>query len=225
MQWFPASGLSSREAQDMPFLPHWASLADVLKVFVGLVLGMVSATLLSRLMKWSVWGLAFSLSVGAILGIGIAMQFASDGFVRGFLLDRIWHLILPVICLSYGGFAVLAKLTRASILENLYSDYARTARAKGLDEQDVMWRHVFRNSLLPLITVSAGLLPSLLSGSVIVENIFSINGMGQLAVEAVQFRDRELVLAITWISGLLTLIGYLIADFFYTIADPRVSYE
>ncbi|MGL4184779.1 MAG: ABC transporter permease subunit, partial [Thiotrichaceae bacterium] len=63
------------------------------------------------------------------------------------------------------------------------------------------------------------------SGSVIVENIFSINGMGQLAVEAVQFRDRELVLAITWISGLLTLIGYLIADFFYTIADPRVSYE
>ena len=225
LQWFPASGLSSREAQDMPFLPHWASLADVLKVFVGLVLGMVSATLLSRLMKWSVWGLAFSLSVGAILGIGIAMQFASDGFVRGFLLDRIWHLILPVICLSYGGFAVLAKLTRASILENLYSDYARTARAKGLDEQDVMWRHVFRNSLLPLITVSAGLLPSLLSGSVIVENIFSINGMGQLAVEAVQFRDRELVLAITWISGLLTLIGYLIADFFYTIADPRVSYE
>ncbi len=225
LQWFPASGLSSREAQDMPFLPHWAALADVLKVFVGLVLGMVSATLLSRLMKWSVWGLAFSLSIGAILGIGIAMQFASDGFVRGFLLDRIWHLILPVICLSYGGFAVLAKLTRASILENLYSDYARTARAKGLDEQDVMWRHVFRNSLLPLITVSAGLLPSLLSGSVIVENIFSINGMGQLAVEAVQFRDRELVLAITWISGLLTLIGYLIADFFYTIADPRVSYE
>lgn len=75
------------------------------------------------------------LSVGAILGIGIAMQFASDGFVRGFLLDRIWHLILPVICLSYGGFAVLAKLTRASILENLYSDYARTA-PKGLDEQD-----------------------------------------------------------------------------------------
>ena len=149
----------------------------------------------------------------------------NTGFVRGFLLDRAWHLALPVLCLSYGGFAALAKLTRTSILENLHADYARTARAKGLSESDVLWRHVFRNSLLPLITISAGLLPSLLAGSLIVENIFSINGMGQLAVEAVKGRDRELVLSITWISGFLTLIGYLIADFCYTLADPRVSYD
>lgn len=172
-QWFPTAGISSREALDMPFLPH----------------------------------------------------FGASGFVRGFLLDRVWHLILPVLCLSYGSFAALAKLTRTSILENLNSDYARTARAKGLSEQDVLWKHVFRNSLLPLITISAGLLPSLLAGSLIVENIFSINGMGQLAVEAVKGRDRELVLSITWISGFLTLIGYLIADFCYTLADPRVSYD
>ncbi|MBM4208499.1 MAG: ABC transporter permease [Gammaproteobacteria bacterium] len=173
LQWFPTAGISSREALDMPFLPHWND----------------------------------------------------SGFVRGFLLDRIWHLILPVLCLSYGSFAALAKLTRTSILENLNSDYARTARAKGLSEHDVLWRHVFRNSLLPLITVSAGLLPSLLAGSLIVENIFSINGMGQLAVEAVRGRDRELVLSITWVSGFLTLIGYLIADFCYMLADPRVSYD
>ena len=172
-QWFPTAGIGSREAQDMPFLPHWQEA----------------------------------------------------GFVRGFLLDRIWHLTLPVLCLSYGSFAALAKLTRTSILENLNSDYARTARAKGVTEHDVLWRHVFRNSLLPLITVSAGLLPSLLAGSLIVENIFSINGMGQLAVEAVKGRDRELVLSITWISGFLTLIGYLLADFCYTLADPRVSYD
>jgi peptide/nickel transport system permease protein len=172
-QWFPTAGIGSREAQDMPFLPHWQE----------------------------------------------------TGFVRGFLLDRIWHLALPVLCLSYGGFAALAKLTRTSILENLNSDYARTARAKGVAEHDVLWRHVFRNSLLPLITISAGLLPSLLAGSLIVENIFSINGMGQLAVEAVKGRDRELVLSITWISGFLTLIGYLLADFCYTLADPRVSYD
>jgi peptide/nickel transport system permease protein len=172
-QWFPTAGIGSREAQDMPFLPHW--------------------------------------------GVG--------GFVRGFLLDRVWHLALPVLCLSYGSFAALAKLTRSSILENLHADYARTARAKGLAENDVLWRHVFRNSLLPLITISAGLLPSLLAGSLIVENIFSINGMGQLAVEAVKGRDRELVLSITWISGFLTLIGYLVADFCYTLADPRVSYD
>ncbi|MEZ5453376.1 MAG: ABC transporter permease, partial [Thiothrix sp.] len=172
-QWFPTAGISSRAAQDMPFLPH----------------------------------------------------LINGAWVPGYLLDRLWHLVLPVICLSYAGFAGLAKLTRTSVLENLNADYARTARAKGLAEKDVLWKHVFRNSLLPLITVSAGLLPSLLAGSLIVEYIFSINGMGQLAVEAVKGRDRELVLSITWISGFLTLIGYLIADFCYTLADPRVTYD
>jgi peptide/nickel transport system permease protein len=92
-------------------------------------------------------------------------------------------------------------------------------------EPQVLWRHVFRNSLLPLITVMASLLPGLLAGSVIVESIFSIDGMGRLAIEAVQARDRELVLSITLISGLLTLLGYLLADLLYAIADPRVSYE
>ncbi|MFN3785531.1 MAG: ABC transporter permease, partial [Thiothrix sp.] len=173
LQWFPTAGISSRAAQDMPFLPHYVN----------------------------------------------------GEWVSGFLLDRLWHLVLPVICLSYAGVAGLAKLTRTSVLENLQADYARTARAKGLAEQEVLWKHVFRNSLLPLITVSAGLLPSLLAGSLIVENIFSINGMGQLAVEAVKGRDRELVLSITWISGFLTLIGYLIADFCYTLVDPRVAYD
>ena len=78
---------------------------------------------------------------------------------------------------------------------------------------------------MPLITVTAGLLPSLISGALIVETIFSIDGMGKLAIEAVRGRDRELILSITLISGFLTLIGYLIADFLYTIVDPRVSYE
>ncbi len=163
--------------------------------------------------------------IGVGLGLMVGMHFGDQGFVRGFLLDRLWHLVLPVLCLTYGGFAFLSKLTRTAVLENLVADYARTARAKGVAEPDVLWRHVFRNSLLPLITVSASLLPSLLAGSVIVESIFSIEGMGRLAVEAVQARDRELVLSITLISGLLTLAGYLIADVCYAIADPRVSYE
>ena len=162
---------------------------------------------------------------GAGIGFVIALNMINEPLVRGFLFDRIWHLILPVITLSYGGFAFLAKLTRTSILENLQADYARTARAKGVSESDVLWKHVFRNSLMPLITVTAGLLPSLLAGSIIVESIYSIDGMGKLALEAVKGRDRELILSITLISGFLTLIGYLIADFLYTIVDPRVSYE
>jgi len=164
-------------------------------------------------------------SIGVAIGTVLFFMFQSEGFVRGFFLDRTWHLILPVICLTYGGFAFLTKLTRTAVLENLLADYARTARAKGVSESDVLWRHVFRNSLLPLITVSATLLPGLLGGSVIVESIFSIDGMGKLAIEAVKGRDRELVLSITLISGVLTLLGYLIADLCYALADPRVSYD
>ncbi|NOX91185.1 MAG: ABC transporter permease [Gammaproteobacteria bacterium] len=164
-------------------------------------------------------------SIGIAIGTALFFTFQGEGFVRGFLLDRTWHLILPLICLTYGGFAFLSKLTRTAVLENLLADYARTARAKGVSEKDVLWRHVFRNSLLPLITVSATLLPGLLGGSVIVESIFSIDGMGKLAVEAVKGRDRELVLSITLISGVLTLVGYLIADLCYALADPRVSYD
>ncbi|MEJ2453030.1 MAG: ABC transporter permease [Candidatus Thiodiazotropha sp.] len=165
------------------------------------------------------------LTSGLLVGLLLAIHWMQGEWLRGFLFDRIWHLVLPVVCLSYGGFAGLAKLTRTAVLENLLSDYARTARAKGLAESAVLWRHVFRNSLLPLITVAASLLPSLLAGSVIVESIFSIEGMGKLAVEAVQTRDRELVLSITLIGGILTLLGYLLADFLYALADPRVSYE
>ena len=163
--------------------------------------------------------------LGVGIGVGLARAAGVEVVQGGYLFDRAWHLVLPVIALSYGGLAFLAKLTRSSLLENLAADYARTARAKGVDEETVLWRHVFRNSLLPLITVSATLLPSLLAGSVIIESIFSIDGMGKLAVEAVQTRDRELVLSVTLISGLLTLAGYLLADIAYAIADPRVSYD
>jgi len=148
-----------------------------------------------------------------------------NGWQHGYLLDVLWHGVLPVVCLTYSGFAVLTKLTRAAVLENLRSDYARTARAKGASERTVLWRHVFRNSLLPLITVAGTILPSMLVGSVIVETIFSIDGMGRLVVEAVQLRDREVVLSTTLIVALLTLVSYLIVDICYAAADPRVSFE
>ncbi|MDC0215018.1 ABC transporter permease [Gammaproteobacteria bacterium] len=148
-----------------------------------------------------------------------------SGFQRGYLLDMLWHLMLPLICLSYSSFAFLSKLARSSVLENLQSDYARTARAKGASEASVLWNHVFRNSLLPLITITAGIIPGLLVGSVIVESIFSIDGMGRLVVDSVMVRDREVVLSITLIISILTLISYLIVDICYAIADPRVSYD
>jgi peptide/nickel transport system permease protein len=163
--------------------------------------------------------------IGALLGLFLAFIWIPESPERGYLFDRLWHLVLPIVTLSYGSFAFLAKLIRTSVLENMEKDYARTARAKGVSEDNVMRMHVFRNSLIPLITASAGILPSLLAGSVIVESIFSIDGMGKLALEAVNGRDKELMLSITLISGFLTLIGYLITDFLYTLVDPRVSYD
>ncbi len=150
---------------------------------------------------------------------------AGGSFQRGWLLDTLWHLVLPVVCMSYGGFAFLSKLQRGAVLENISLDYVRTARAKGLAEKEVLYRHVFRNSLIPLITVAANLLPALLAGTVVVETIFGISGMGRLMVEAAFVRDRELVLSDALVIGLVGLIAYLLADICYVVADPRVSYD
>jgi microcin C transport system permease protein len=149
----------------------------------------------------------------------------TDGFQPGYLLDAVWHLILPVICISYGTVAYYSKLTRTALLETLSTDYVRTARAKGLKESVVLYRHAFRNSLLPLITVAAAFLPALVTGSIVVETIFSLNGMGRLAIEALYRNDRELFLSVSLFILLLQLGSFLLADIAYVIADPRVTYD
>jgi len=139
--------------------------------------------------------------------------------------DYLWHVVLPVLCLSYGGFAYLSKLKRAAMLDNLTQDYVRTARAKGLSNFVVITRHVFRNSLLPMITVFAGIIPGLLGGAVIVETIFSIKGMGDLMLNATFARDLPIIQAVAFIGSVIALICLLIADIGYALADPRVSYD
>ncbi len=152
-------------------------------------------------------------------------SWGANGFERGWLVDMLWHMVLPVLCLSYGSFAVLAKLARGALLENLSADYVRTARAKGVDGRTVLFRHAFRNSILPLITVVASILPMMFVGSVVVETIFSIQGMGKLSVEAAFMKDREVVMGVTLLGGILGLASYLVRDILYALADPRVSYE
>jgi len=149
-----------------------------------------------------------------------------DGSLQpGYLLDLLWHLALPVACLVYGGFAVLAKQTRAAMLDNLSADYVRTARAKGVPSRAVILRHVFRNSLLPLITMFVSVFPAMLAGSVVIERIFSVPGMGSLIIEAINLRDRELILANTLMIACVNLLALLLADILYALADPRVSYD
>ncbi len=139
-----------------------------------------------------------------------------------YILDGVRHLVLPVICLSYGSLALLSRQTRAAILENLAADHVRTARAKGLDESQVFLRHVVRNSLLPQITMLAGVLPAMLSGSIIVERVFNLPGMGSLLLESIDLRDREVLMASVLIVSLVNIVALLIADVLYAVADPRV---
>ncbi|MFN5495266.1 MAG: ABC transporter permease [bacterium] len=143
----------------------------------------------------------------------------------GWLVDLLWHVALPVLCLVYASFAVLSKQTRAAMLENFNADYVRTAKAKGVSRNDVVMRHVFRNSLLPLITMFVGIFPAMLAGSVVIERIFTIPGMGSLIIEAIDLRDREIILATTFMIACVNLLALLLADILYAIADPRVSYE
>ena len=141
------------------------------------------------------------------------------------ILDHLWHIILPIFCLTYGGLAALSRYQRAGMLEVIRQDYIRTARAKGLPEKLVVFKHAFRNSIIPIVTLLGYLLPGMFGGSVIIENIFSIPGMGQLGFEAVLSRDYPVVLAIATISAILTLFGILVSDLLYVWADPRISYE
>jgi peptide/nickel transport system permease protein len=141
------------------------------------------------------------------------------------LIDRLWHMVLPVACLTYGGLAYLSRLTRASMLEVIREDYVRTARAKGLSERVVIFKHAFRNALLPLVTIMGLLLPAMFGGSVIIESVFSIPGMGQLGFQAVLSRDYPVIMAITTISGVLTLVGLLVSDILYAVLDPRIKLD
>ena len=148
-----------------------------------------------------------------------------DGFHRGWLLDSAWHLVLPIITLTYAGFAFTSKLTRNAMLDNLSADFVRTARAKGVSERAILYRHVLRNGLLPLITSMASLLPGLIGGSLIVETIYTLPGMGKLGVDAVFDKDKYMVLSVTLVASLLGLVSFLLADLCYALADPRVSFD
>jgi len=141
------------------------------------------------------------------------------------LLDRGWHLVLPVFCLTYGGLAGISRFARSGMIEVIRQDYIRTARAYGFPEKTVVFKYAMRNSLVPIVTLLGTLLPALLGGSVIIERIFSIPGMGRLAFEAVLSRDYPLIMGILTISAFLTLVGLIISDILYAFVDPRIRFE
>ncbi len=139
--------------------------------------------------------------------------------------DRILHMILPTFCLTYGSLAFLSRFVRGSTLEIIRKDYIRTALAKGLAEKDVIYKHIFKNTMIPMLTLLGILLPTLISGSVIIEYIFSWPGIGALFFDSVLARDYPTVMGLSFITAVLVLLSTLLADLLYAWADPRITYD
>jgi len=142
---------------------------------------------------------------------------------------RFWetacHLVLPVFCLTYTSLAFISRQMRGSMLNTIQQDYIRTAKAKGLNSHKIIWKHAFRNALFPLITMVALVLPLTISGSVVIEVIFNIPGMGREVYNAIIAKDWQIVYSVLMLAAILTMLGNLIADILYAIADPRISYR
>jgi peptide/nickel transport system permease protein len=141
------------------------------------------------------------------------------------LWDRIQHMILPVTCLTYITLASISRYARVSMLEALGQDFVRTARAKGLAERVVIFRHALRNALIPIITIFALDLPTIIGGAIIIEGIFTLPGMGQLLFMSLDSKDTATIMGITLVAAVVTLLSYLVADILYVVVDPRISYE
>ncbi len=141
------------------------------------------------------------------------------------LVDRAKHLIMPSLALGLGGAAAVARYMRSGMLEQIRQDYVRTARAKGLDERKVVFKHAMRNALIPIITLLGLYIPFLISGAVLIETIFAWPGMGRTIIGAIFQRDYPVVLASAFVIAILVIAGNLVADILYSVVDPRVRVE
>ncbi len=144
------------------------------------------------------------------------------GMVTRFM-DRIWHLLIPSILGATAGIAVLSRYVRSQMLEVESQDYVRTARAKGLPEEQVHYKHALRNALLPFVTMFGLVLPGLIGGSVIIESIFSWPGIGRMAYVAILTRDYPVIITVLFISSVLVLVGTFLSDLLYMVVDPRIK--
>ena len=140
-------------------------------------------------------------------------------------MDRLWHLVVPSLMSAIAGIAILSRYVRSQMLEVVRQDYVRTARAKGLPEDAVIYRHALRNALLPFVTMFGFLLPGLIGGSVIFEQIFAWPGLGRLGYEAILARDFPIILTINFVAATLTLVGTLVSDVLYAVVDPRIRLQ
>ena len=210
-----------------PVTIHLGGMALAVAFGVGVPLGVVAAlkqntwvdylaTLLSIVgfvTPHFVWGILF------ILLFSLALKWLPTG---GWEEPKQW--ILPVVAYSLAPLALVARYTRASVIEAVRADYVRTARAKGLRERTIVFRHVMKNALIPMLTVFGPLIPDLITGSIFIEAIFRVPGLGRFWVTSTIERDYPLIIGLTVLWSVLIAITYLITDMLYVFADPRVHY-
>ena len=166
-----------------------------------------------------------NLSWFPVSGIQDPTLFDPDWSLWMKLKHRMPFLILPIITYTYGSFAFLSRIMRIGMIDIVSQDYIRTARAKGLSERKVILKHALRNSLLPIITVFSAIFPMAIGGSIIIEMIFSIPGMGLEIYHSILNYDYPMIITVFTLSGFLTMVGYLVADLLYAVVDPRISYK
>jgi peptide/nickel transport system permease protein len=169
--------------------------------------------------------LFFSLYLGWLPATGMTNPLIRDSSFVVRVLDIARHMVLPVTVMVIGGLAGLSRYQRASMLEVISQDYIRTARAKGLPERTVIFKHALRNAFLPIITILGLSLPDLFGGAFIIETIFGWPGMGRLGVQAVFARNYPIVMGVVMMSAVLIIIGNLLADLAYSWVDPRIRYK
>lgn len=165
----------------------------------------------------------FSIHLGWFPAQGSISSSDSQGLAR--LLDRLHHLVLPGFTLGLAGIATYMRYVRSEVMDILRSDYIRTARAKGMGEANILYKHTLRNALIPIITLLGFELGVLLSGAVITEQVFNYPGLGTLFIDSITNRDYPVIMAINLLLGTTILIGNLVADILYSIADPRIRYD
>jgi len=219
-----------------------AGTAIVVSFVIGVPVGVISAVRRYSLLDYVLTVLAFIglsvptffFAIGAIYVFAVTLDWLPpmgmatiasgyDGWPL--VVDHARHLVLPASVLALSTIATIVRFTRSGMIEVLSADYVRTARAKGLRDGTVVYRHALRNALIPIITILGLLLPFLFSGSFIVEAIFSWPGLGQLGVQSIFSRDYPVVMAINLFAALSVLMGSLVADVLYGLADPRIRYE
>lgn len=216
-----------------------------LTYFVGISLGLIRAKNAGGFLDQSIGAvLAFFYCIpNIVFGLILITFFAGGSYLNWFptggiqsedfeslswgsqVLDRAWHFVLPIICYVIGGFAVTSSLMRNSYLDVISQDFIRFARSKGFQEGALVWRHALRNALIPLATNFGEFLQVFLAGSLIVENIFQLDGIGRLTFTSIMARDYNVIMGLLFLTSVALMLGRLLSDLIYVALDPRINFK